>query len=102
MFVLVCDESCRHSRQRGVAGTSLVLDTPAKCGSSYPPSMRALLHACRSLQSANLPEATQKVILYPDPPLPEGEREAALALLDRHAPKTTMLVTPQTLIANFG
>jgi hypothetical protein len=69
---------------------------------SYPPSMRALLHACRSLQSANLPEATQKVILYPDPPLPEGEREAALALLDRHAPKTTMLVTPQTLIANFG
>src|SRR5690349_19991566 len=43
VFVLVCDRSCRHSRQRGVAGTFLVLDTPAKCGSSYPPRMRVLV-----------------------------------------------------------
>jgi hypothetical protein len=63
---------------------------------SYPPSMRALLHACRSLASANLPATAKQVILYPDPPLPEGEREAALALLATHAPAAT-LVTPQTL-----
>jgi hypothetical protein len=34
LFVLVRGRSCRHSRQRGVAGTYLVFDMPAICASS--------------------------------------------------------------------
>jgi hypothetical protein len=63
---------------------------------SYPPSMRALLHTCRSLASEKLPATTKQVILYPDPPLPEGEHEAALALITQFGPSVT-LTTPQTL-----
>ena len=62
---------------------------------SYAPSMRALLFACRSLAAKAEQEAKQ-FILYPDPPLGEGEYEAALALVAEHAPKAKLL-TPQTL-----
>jgi hypothetical protein len=34
LLVLVCCASCRHSRQRGVAGTYLVFDMPTTCAGS--------------------------------------------------------------------
>lgn len=63
---------------------------------SYPPSMRALLHACQSLAGAGLPPGTKQYIIYPDPPLGLGELEAAQALVEKYAPQAK-LVTPQTL-----
>lgn len=63
---------------------------------SYPPSMRALLHACRSLVTSKHAATAKQVILYPDPPLPEAEHEAALALIAKFAPNVT-LTTLQTL-----
>lgn len=63
---------------------------------SYHPSMRALLQACRSIAQTNPPSETSQLILYPDPPLGEGDFEAAQALVAKFAPKAK-LVTPQTL-----
>ena len=62
---------------------------------SYPPSMRALLYACRSL-AAKLQPGTKQYIIYPDPTLGEGEYEAAQTLVAQFAPNAK-LVTPQTL-----
>jgi hypothetical protein len=68
---------------------------------SFPPSMSALLRACQSIAASNAPERTPRLILYPDPTLRAGVYEAALALVEKHAPKTR-LVTPNTLAATKG
>ena len=61
---------------------------------SYPPSMAALLRACRALAA----EAGPRYILYPDPTLGTGAYEAAHALVAVEAPGT-ILATPMTLPA---
>jgi hypothetical protein len=67
---------------------------------SFPPSMPALLRACRSL-SAMKPPPARSLILYPDPPFRTGQYEAATALVAAYAPETR-LVTPDTLAAAGG
>jgi hypothetical protein len=69
---------------------------------SYPPSMPALLRACKWMSQAKSPAGTQKFIVYPDPPLRAGIYEAAHALVQAYAPKGTELVTPNTLIVMTG
>ncbi len=64
----------------------------------FPPSMSALLKACRSLAKSKDP---QRLILYPDPPLRSGQYEAAQALVSAYAPGTSLL-TPQTLAATVA
>lgn len=66
---------------------------------SFPPSMPALLRACRSLTTPPPPPATARLILYPDPPLGTGHFEAAQALIATYAPGAR-LVTPNTLAAS--
>lgn len=63
---------------------------------SFPPSMSALLRACRSLANSKEPSRTPRLILYPDPPLRAGVYEAAQALVATYAPGTRLL-TPNTL-----
>lgn len=70
---------------------------------SFPPSMSALLRACRLLANSTAPSTTPRIILYPDlPPLRAGNYEAALALVAAYAPLGTRLVTPNTLAATKG
>jgi hypothetical protein len=69
---------------------------------SFPPSMSALLRACRSLKDSTEPAATPRMILYPDPPLRAGLYEAAQALVASYAPDGSRLVTPNTLAATSG
>ena len=69
---------------------------------SFPPSMSALLRACRSLTDSTAPDATPRWILYPDPPLRSGLYEAAEALVQSYAPAGTRLMTPNTLAATRG
>ncbi|MDK2743737.1 MAG: toll/interleukin-1 receptor domain-containing protein [Nitrospira sp. BO4] len=69
---------------------------------SFPPSMSALLRACRSLADSKEPSTTPRLILYPDPPLRAGTYEAAYALVAMNAPSDTRLVTPNTLAATRG
>jgi hypothetical protein len=69
---------------------------------SFPPSMSALLRACRSLADSKEPPTTPRLILYPDPPLRAGTYEAAHALVASYAPPGTRLVTPNTLAATKG
>jgi len=64
---------------------------------SFAPSMPALLRACRSMATAADP-AAPRMIIYPEPTLPGGVHEAALALVTRFAPGAR-LVTPATLSA---
>ena len=66
---------------------------------SFPPSMPALLRACRSLTAATLPPVVARLILYPDPPLGTGQFEAAQALIAAYA-SGARLVTPNTLAAS--
>ncbi len=66
---------------------------------SFPPSMSALLRACRSLTDSTAPPATPRLILYPDPPLRSGLYEAAHTLVESYAPAGTRLATPNTLAA---
>jgi hypothetical protein len=68
---------------------------------SGPPSMPALLRACRVLSASKEPATTPRMILYPDPTLRAGVYEAALALVAAYAPGTR-LVTPNTLAATAG
>jgi hypothetical protein len=68
---------------------------------SYPPSMSALLRTCRYFAASKEPEATPRLILYPDPTLRTGMYEAAQALVNAYAPGTR-LVTPNTLTATKG
>jgi len=68
---------------------------------SYPPSMSALLRACRLLANSKEPTGTPRMLLYPDPPLRAGVYEAAQALVASYAPGTR-LVTPNTLAATGG
>jgi len=68
---------------------------------SYPPSMAALLRACRFFGSSKVPKATPRLIVYPDPPLRVGIYEAAQALINAYAPGAR-LVTPNTLSATKG
>lgn len=80
-----------------------VLPTPIELRIfSTPPSMAALLRACRSLANSAEPAGTPRLILYPDPPLRVGFYEAASALVDAYAPPGTRLVTPNTLTAMSG
>jgi hypothetical protein len=80
-----------------------VLPTPIELRIfSTPPSMAALLRACRSLVDSAEPAGTPRLILYPDPPLRVGLYEAASALVDTYAPPGTRLVTPNTLTAMSG
>jgi hypothetical protein len=60
---------------------------------SFPPSMSALLRACQSLGTS---QESERLILYPDPPLRSGQYEAAKALVATYAPGARLL-TPQTL-----
>lgn len=60
------------------------------------PSMPALLRACQFFAATPGKTAATQIILYPDPPLRAGMREAALALVEKHAPGTQLL-TPLTL-----
>jgi hypothetical protein len=69
---------------------------------SFPPSMSALLRACRSLTDAKVPATTPCFILYPDPPLRAGSYEAATLLVAAYAPSGTRLITPNTLAATKG
>jgi hypothetical protein len=69
---------------------------------SFPPSMSALLRACRVLVDSNVPATTPCFILYPDPPLRAGSFEAAAELVAAYAPSGTRLVTPNTLAATKG
>jgi hypothetical protein len=69
---------------------------------SFPPSMSALLRACRSLTDSPEPAATPRLILYPDPPLRAGLYEAAQALVSTYGPAGTRLVTPNALAATSG
>ena len=69
---------------------------------SFPPSMSALLRACRSLTVSTAPATTPRWILYPDPPLRSGIYEAAQALVQSYAPAGTRLITPNTLAATGG
>jgi len=66
---------------------------------SFPPSMPALLRACRALSVAGDPKGA--IIIYPDPPLSTGVYEAAHALISQYSP-TTQLATPNTLAATKG
>jgi hypothetical protein len=68
---------------------------------SFPPSMPALLRACRSLSVAASATPVSQLILYPDPPLRTGLYEAAQALVTTYAP-AARLVTPNTLAATKG
>ena len=68
---------------------------------SYPPSMAALLRACRALAGSKEPASTPRMILYPDPPLRSGSYEAAQALVASYAPGARLL-TPQGLAATPG
>jgi hypothetical protein len=68
---------------------------------SGPPSMPALLRACRVLSASKEPATTPRIILYPDPTLRAGVYEAAQALVDAYAPGAR-LVTPDTLAATAG
>ena len=68
---------------------------------SFPPSMSALLRACRSLANSKEPTTTPRLILYPDPTFRAGVYEAAQALVATYAPGTR-LVTPNTLAATKG
>jgi len=63
---------------------------------SYPPSMAALLRACRELAAVSSVTADSNLILYPDPPLRTGLYEAANALVAANAPGVRLL-TPETL-----
>jgi hypothetical protein len=69
---------------------------------SFAPSMSALLRACGDLKNSKEPSITQRLILYPDPPLRAGVYEAAQALVATYAPTDTRLVTPNTLAATKG
>jgi hypothetical protein len=69
---------------------------------SFPPSMSALLRACRSLTDSSEPTTTPRLILYPDPPLRAGLYEAAQALVSTYAPAGARLATPNTLAATSG
>jgi len=66
---------------------------------SFPPSMAALLRACRSLSPAAA--GVPRIILYPDPPFGAGAYEAAQALVAAYAPGAR-LATPNTLAATTG
>ena len=69
-------------------------DLPLGCevkAFSFQPSMAALLRACNSL---TMSAASQKIIVYPDPPLRAGLYEAANALVKEAAPGT-QLVNPR-------
>ena len=68
---------------------------------SFPPSMPALLRACRSLSLSSPSLITTRLILYPDPPLRTGVYEAAQALIAAHTPGAR-LATPNTLAAAKG
>lgn len=68
---------------------------------SFPPSMPALLRACRSLSLSTSATPVSQLILYPDPPLRTGVYEAAQALVATYAPGAR-LVTPNTLAATKG
>jgi hypothetical protein len=73
-------------------------DLPVDCevkAFSFQPSMAALLRACNGLATSS---ASQKMIVYPDPPLRAGLYEAANALVNEAAPGTK-LVTPETISA---
>jgi hypothetical protein len=65
---------------------------------SYAPSMPALLRACRSFAAATAEADIPRIILYPEPTLPGGVHEAALALVRTLVPGA-QLVTPTTLLA---
>lgn len=84
-------------KQRGTLPTPLELRV-----FSFPPSMSALLRACRSLTASSAPTATPRWILYPDPPLRSGLYEAAEAIVASYAPAGTHLITPNTLAATGG
>jgi hypothetical protein len=64
---------------------------------SFPPSMPALLRACRYLSSVP-DQSIPRIILYPDPPLRTGLYEAASALVGSYCPGARLL-TPNTLAA---
>ena len=65
---------------------------------SFPPSMSALLRACRALSDTKIPAATARLILYPDPPLRAGLYEAAQAMVQAISPGA-FLLTPNTIAA---
>lgn len=65
---------------------------------SLPPSMPALLDACRSLGVVPPSNGAPRTVVYPDPPLRRGFYEAAAALVAAVAPGT-VLTTPDTLAA---
>jgi hypothetical protein len=69
---------------------------------SFPPSMSALLRACRSLANSREPPSTPRLILHPDPTLRAGLYEASQTLVAEYAPPDTRLVTPNTLAATKG
>jgi hypothetical protein len=69
---------------------------------AFPPSMSAILRACRVLSESTAPTTTPRWILYPDPPLRSGLYEAAQALVETYAPARTRLLTPNTIAATGG
>ena len=69
---------------------------------SFPPSMSALLRACRSLADSKETPSTPRLILHPDPTLRAGFYEASQTLVAEYAPPDTRLVTPNTLAATKG
>jgi hypothetical protein len=68
---------------------------------SFPPSMSAILRACRSIVISSKVTAGAGLILYPDPPLRAGAYEAAQALVATYAPGL-QLMTPNALAATKG
>lgn len=66
---------------------------------SFQPGMSALLRACRELDEKR-DTADNRWIIYPDPPLRAGLREAADALVAAYSPGVNLL-TPNT-IASLG
>ena len=62
------------------------------------PTMYALHNACKLLTENDKTDANgRKMIVYPDPPLPEGDFQAAMALVN-DCGQTIELQTPQSLI----
>lgn len=62
------------------------------------PTMYALHNACKLLSNNDQADARgRKIIVYPDPPLPEGDFQAAMALVNECS-QAIELQTPQSLI----
>src|SRR5437867_4453511 len=79
---MVCCGSCLHSRQSGVASTSLVLDMPTRCGSSYPASMRVLVVEDEPYMAEAIRDGLRLEAIAADI---AGDGDAALELLSMNA-----------------